>query len=133
MVNILRIRDPEQWPVEVWDIGSVILKRRSLFYTEPIFSDEILKYNKWLWQHTDEMTIDEIVEVWAHEMFLVYLCYCDPKCDQALRHKVLLNLRKHYNHYLKQPAPVREKFCSTLRSIWDGRFLMEEGWWDGTA
>ena len=29
-MNLLRLRDPEQWPVEVWDIHSVIAKRRAL-------------------------------------------------------------------------------------------------------
>jgi hypothetical protein len=125
MVILLRLRDPEQWPVEVWDIHSVIAKRRALFYTEPVYSDEIVRYNRWLARHTDEMTLDELVEVWSHCMWLVYLCYTDPDCDQELRHQTLLNLRKHWQHYLTMSERLQEKFWP-MWSFWYGRFLVEE-------
>jgi len=63
MVIMLRLRDPEQWPVEVWDVHSVVAKRRSLFYTETVFSPEIKRYNKWLCERTDELTLYELLEV----------------------------------------------------------------------
>jgi hypothetical protein len=133
MVNLLGVRDPEQWPVEVWDIGSVLAKRRALLYTEPIFSPEIMKYNHWLCQHADELTLDELLEIWAHSMWCVYLSYRDPDCDPELRRQTLLNLREQYNRYLKLPKRHQEKFWPTWRSIWDGHFLIEEGCWDGTT
>ena len=130
VVILLRLRDPEQWPVEKWDVHSVIAKRRALFYTEPVWSDEILRYNHWLVRHADQLTLDELVEVWSHSMFLVYLSYRDPECDPAVRHRILLNLREQYNRYLELPARVQEKFWPTWKSLWDGQFLIEEGWCD---
>jgi hypothetical protein len=132
----LYLRDPAQWPVEKWDIGSVILKRRSLFYTEPIYSPEIMQYNKWLLspEHVDELTLDEIVEVWAHCMFLVYVGYCDKDCDPKYRHQLLLNLKDRFNEYLAMPERLQQKFWP-MWSFWYGKFraeeLVEEGWWDG--
>jgi hypothetical protein len=138
MPHILRLRDPEQWPVEVWDIHSVIAKRRALFYTEPIYSPEIMKYNKWLLspEHIDELTLSEIVEVWGHCMFLVYACYCDKDCDPEYRHQLLLQLRERFNEYLAMPERLQIKFWP-MWSIWYGRFVAEaleaEGWCNGTA
>ena len=135
---MLYLRDPAQWPVEKWDIGSVIAKRRSLFYTEPIYSSEILEYNKWLLspEHVDELTLDEIVEVWAHCMFLVYVGYCDKDCDPEYRHQLLLNLKDRFNEYLAMPERLQQKFWP-MWSFWYGKFvaeeLVEEGWWDGTT
>jgi hypothetical protein len=97
----------------------------ALFYTETVFSEEIARYNKWLSQHTDEMTLYEMVEVWSHCMWLVYLCYTNPKCDPALRHQTLLKLRDHFHHYLELPERHQEKFWP-MWSFWYGRFLVEE-------
>ena len=124
MPYIVRLRDPEQWPVEVWDVHSVIAKRRALFYTEPIWADEILTYNHWLARHTDELTLDEIVEVWSHCMWLVYLCYTDPDCDPALRYQTLLKLREHFRHYVEMPERLQEKFWPMWAHFY-GRFLAE--------
>jgi hypothetical protein len=136
MVIMLRLRDPEQWPVEVWDVHSVVAKRRSLFYTETVFSPEIKRYNKWLCERTDELTLYELLEVWAHSMWLVYLCYTNPDCDPELRHETLLRLRGHFQEYLKLPERHQEKFWP-LWSFWYAKLvaeeLVEEGWWDGTA
>jgi hypothetical protein len=136
-MNILRLRDPAQWPVEKWDIHSVIAKRRALFYTETVWSPEIWKYNKsLLTQRQEKLTIDELIEIWSHAIYCVYLTYSDPKCDLELRHQMLLNLKEDFNKYLTLPERIQEKFWP-MWSIWYGKFveeeLVEEGWWDGAT
>jgi hypothetical protein len=134
---ILRLRDPAQWPVEKWDVGSVIAKRRALFYTETVFSPEIWKYNEWLLtQREEKLTIDELIEIWAHSSWCFYVTYKDQDCDPELRHQMLLHLRESFNVYLKLPERIQE-MLRPMFSIWQGQFvgeeLVEEGWWDGTT
>jgi hypothetical protein len=137
-MHMIRLRDPAQWPVEKWDIHSVVAKRRALLYTDPMYSPELLEYNKYLLspEHIDELTLNEIVEIWAHCMFLVYVCYCDPDCDPEYRYQLLLQLKDRFNEYLKLPERIQEKF-RPMWSIWYGKFvaeaLVDEGWWDGDA
>jgi hypothetical protein len=118
MVNILRLRDPEQWPEEKWDIGSVIAKRRALFYTETVWSPEIWKYNKWLLtQREEKLTIDELIEIWSHAIFCVYLTYADPDCDPELRHRMLLNLKEDFNKARTNTGKVLADVVDLVREV----------------
>jgi hypothetical protein len=133
MVHILRLIDPAEWPEEKWDVGSVVLKRRALFYTETVFSPEIWKYNKWLLtQQEEKVPIDVLIEIWAHSMFCYWVTYNDKECDPERRHQMILNLKE----YLKLPERVQEMLWP-MWSFWHGTFvgeeLVAEGWWDGVT
>jgi len=98
-------------------------------HTEP-FSDEVFKYDKWLLSRTDELTLGELIELWSHAMWCAYVCYCDPDCDPAVRHQVLLNLRDHFRRYLTLPERLQLKLWP-MSAHWYGRFVAEECY--GTA
>ena len=112
MVHILRLRDPDQWPVEKWDIASVYAKRRALMVEDPIHSSKITRLDLWLLDQPD-LPVDVAGQIWVRMMLASSIIY-EIEQDPEYKHQMLLVLREHFDEFRKLP----EKWQERMRPYW---------------
>ena len=121
---IFRLRDPDYYPQDEWDIGSVLAKRRWLIKTLPIQSPEITKLDDWLMKQPD-LYPEDVIDIWSRTMYCFWLAYRDPEVDRQTKHFMLLMLKEQFEEFCQLSEFDQERLWPNW-ARWRATFLTEE-------